>query len=89
MRACTSRLTFPHPFMLSGYSDELPAGTYDVLMEEERLEGPGFVTYRRSATYLATPPNRCCAGGGGMRRITEADLASALSPCIRRLSGTV
>jgi len=89
MRASTSRLTFPHPFMLSGYSDELPAGTYDVRTEEERIEGPGFIAYRRSATYLVTPHTRCRAGRDGMRRITEADLASALSPDIKRLSGTV
>ena len=31
MRSTKSTVTFEHPFLLSGYTDELPAGDYDVV----------------------------------------------------------
>lgn len=80
MRASRSRLTFPHPFILSGYADELPPGTYDVIVEEERLEGRGFIAYRRTATYLAIAWHGLRKARHEIRRITEADLAAALAP---------
>lgn len=89
MRASRSRLTFPYPFTLSGCSDEMPAGTYDVLVEEERLEGSGFVAYRRTATFLSPARNPPRAARADMRAITEADLEAALSHGIKQLAGTV
>lgn len=80
MRASRSRLTFRHPFILTGYADELPAGIYDVIVEEERLEGLGFIAYRRTATYLEITWRGLRAGRKEMRLITEADLAGALAP---------
>lgn len=83
MRSSTSRLSFPRPFVLSGYVDELPAGTYDVIVEEERLEGLSFVAYRRTATYLAISGQGLRTGRVEMRKITETDLATALAPHIK------
>jgi hypothetical protein len=77
MRSSTSRLSFPHPFILSGYPDELPAGSYDVIVEEERLDGISFVAYRRTATYIVISGHGLRAGRTEMRKITEADLVSA------------
>ncbi len=85
MRSSTSRLSFPHPFILSGYADELPAGTYDVIVEEERLEGLSFIAYRRTATYLAISGHGLRAGRTEMRKITESDLATALATQVKCL----
>ncbi|MFW8636105.1 hypothetical protein [Cribrihabitans pelagius] len=52
LRSTRSTVTFPRPFTLSGYSDELPAGEYEVLVEEELIETLSFTAYRRSAIYL-------------------------------------
>ena len=52
MRSTRSTVTFSSPFTLSGYPGDLPAGDYEVLVEEELLQGLSFEAYRRTATYL-------------------------------------
>ncbi|MBN8293256.1 hypothetical protein JI664_14875 [Rhodobacter sp. NTK016B] len=78
MRSTTTTVTFDHPFFLSGYPDELPAGTYDVIVEEERLEGLSFEAYRKTATYLAVNGRGRMAGRSELRAISERDLDMAL-----------
>ena len=41
-RITKSIVTFDHAFALGQYSDILPAGDYEVVLEEERLQGPSF-----------------------------------------------
>ena len=38
-RSTTSVVTFSFPFRLSGYEDELPPGSYEVVIDEELLGG--------------------------------------------------
>jgi len=71
-------VTFPNPFTLFGYLDELPAGEYEVLVEEELLEGLSFAAYRRTATYLTVRGKGRRAGHTELRPTTEKDLATAL-----------
>ena len=74
MRSTRSTVTFSKPFILSGYLDELPAGEYEVLVEEELLEGLSFAAYRRTATYLTVRGK----GRTELRPTTEKDLVTAL-----------
>ncbi|MBW0159381.1 hypothetical protein [Sedimentimonas flavescens] len=78
MRSTKSTVTFEHPFLLSGYTDELPAGDYDVVVEEELLEGLSFAAYRRTATYLTVRGKGRMAGLVERRPTSELDLETAL-----------
>ncbi|MCO8146944.1 hypothetical protein NHN26_17305, partial [Rhodovulum tesquicola] len=68
-----------NPFTVPGYSDELPAGDYDLLVEEELLQGLSFEAWRRTATYLTVQGRGSHAGRTEMRAMTEHDLTAALS----------
>ena len=79
MRSSRSTVTFFNPFALPGYSDKLPAGEYEVVVEEELLQGLSFEAYRRTATYLTVCGKGDRAGRTEMRPITARDLEMALS----------
>jgi hypothetical protein len=52
-------ITFQHPFRIKGIDRVLPAGAYDVITDEEMIEGLSFASFRRVATMImvpATPP---------------------------------
>ncbi|MEO0697892.1 MAG: hypothetical protein AAFY84_17555 [Pseudomonadota bacterium] len=51
-RTTTSTVTFVYPFVLPGYTNELPAGTYEVIAEDELLANLSFTAYRRIATHI-------------------------------------
>lgn len=78
MRSTSSTVTFSNSFTMPGYVGELPAGEYEVLVEEELLEGLSFEAYRRTATYLTVRGRGVHAGRTEMRPISEADLIGAL-----------
>ncbi len=73
-RSSTTMVRFSNSFVLSGSTDELPAGQYEVVTEEELLQGLSFQAYRRTATFL-TVHNR--AGRTEMRPISEQELSMA------------
>lgn len=79
MRSSRSTVMFSKAFTLSDYSDELPAGEYEVVIEEELLQGLSFEAYRRTATYLMVQGKGGRAGRTEMRPITASDLEMALS----------
>ena len=79
MRSTRSTVTFLNPFTLPGYPDDLPAGDYEVLVEEELLHGLSFEAYRRTATYLTVRGSGNHAGRTELRAISENDLKEALS----------
>ncbi len=79
IRSSKSMVTFTHSFALPGYPDELPAGEYEVVIEEELLRGLSFEAYRRMATYLTVHGKDGHAGRTEMRPINENDLEAALS----------
>lgn len=78
MRSTRSTVIFSNPFTLSGYLGELPAGDYEVLVEEEFFQGLGFQAYRRTATYLTVRGTGAHAGQPDLRATTENDLKEAL-----------
>jgi hypothetical protein len=48
-------VTFKHPFHIGGIGRRLPAGAYEVITEEETIEGLSLPTFRRTATILVVP----------------------------------
>lgn len=75
IRSSRRQVTFAHPFTLPGYVDLLPAGDYDVLIEEELLQGLSFEAYRRTSTHMMVTGQ---AGRVELRPITEKDLQAAI-----------
>ena len=57
MTTRTSRktVTFKMPFLLEGIDRSLPAGSYEVITDEELVEGLSFPVYRRIATMMLVP----------------------------------
>lgn len=79
MRSTRSTVTFSNPFTLPGYPGDLPAGDYEVLVEEELLQGLSFEAYRRTATYLTVRGRGGHSGRTELRAISDSDLKEALS----------
>jgi hypothetical protein len=48
-------VTFHGPFTLEGVGRPLPAGSYEVVTDEELIEGLSFPVYRRVATTMLVP----------------------------------
>ena len=83
-RTTTSTVTFGYPFALAGYPDELPAGDYEIVVDEDLLQGLNVAAYRRTATHLVFK-GRKGAGRTEMRPIFPEDLEQALSLDQQRL----
>lgn len=79
IRSSRSTVTFSNAFSLPGYPGELPAGDYDVLAEDELLQGLSFEAYRRTATYLHVIGRGARRGQSELRATTQGDLQAALS----------
>ncbi|MBP1805243.1 hypothetical protein [Rubellimicrobium aerolatum] len=71
-------VTFVHPFRIAGYEDELPAGEYQVELDEELLQGLSFEAYRRTGTFLLIGREASGRGSAEMRPIDPRDLEAAL-----------
>jgi len=54
-RSRRETVTFKHPFQLKGLGRLIPAGSYDVITDEEMIEGLSFASYRRTATMIIVP----------------------------------
>ncbi|QDL93259.1 hypothetical protein FDP22_16595 [Paroceanicella profunda] len=76
MRSSRRMVTFSRPFTLPGYADQFPAGAYEILIEEEQMQGLSFEAHRRTATFMTVHRR---GGRTEMRQIREADLAAALA----------
>ncbi len=55
MRTNRKTVTFKMPFSLEGVGRSLPAGSYEVITDEELIEGLSFPVYRRIATMMLVP----------------------------------
>lgn len=77
-RSLRSKVTFVGSFQLAGDEHLLPPGTYEVLIEEELLEGLSFEAYRRTGTYLMVDVRTNGTKVSEMRSITMEDLDAAL-----------
>ena len=68
-------VSFARPFRISGIDRQLPAGAYEVITDEEMIEGLSFPSFRRVATMMMVPAPR----GSAMEMISidPADLGDA------------
>jgi hypothetical protein len=69
MRTTRKTLTFKMPFSLEVLGRTLPAGSYEVITDEELIERLSFPVYRRIATNAGTGP-ACSISRNGDRRST-------------------
>ena len=75
-RTTTSSVTFLHPFVVAGYTDELPAGEYEVLADDEVMQSHSFAAYRQTATFLLINWH---TGKSELRAVDHRDLEFALA----------
>jgi hypothetical protein len=55
MRSRREMITFKHPFRIKGIDRLLPPGAYEVITDEEMIEGLSFASFRRIATMIMVP----------------------------------
>ena len=70
-------VTFKHPFQIRGIDRPLPAGAYEVITDEEMIEGLSFASYRRVATFIIVPAAASRGSTMEMISIGSVDLADA------------
>ena len=54
-RSRRETITFQRPFRIKGIDRLLPAGAYEVIADEEMIEGLSFAAFRRVATMIMVP----------------------------------
>jgi hypothetical protein len=54
-RSRRETITFKHSFRINGIDRSLPPGDYEVITDEEMIEGLSFAAYRRVATMIVVP----------------------------------
>ena len=55
VRSRRETITFKHPFQIKGIDRLLSAGAYEVITDEEMIEGLSFAAFRRVATMILVP----------------------------------
>ncbi|WP_040307959.1 hypothetical protein [Afipia felis] len=77
IRSRRDKFVFNHPFRIKGIDRLLAAGAYDVVTDEEMIEGLSFPCYRRIATMIMVPGALPHQHSMEMLPITSVDLADA------------
>jgi hypothetical protein len=77
MRSRRETITFRHPFRIKGIDRQLPAGAYDVVTDEEMIEGLSFASFRRVATMIMVPGAAPRSSSTEMICINSTDLFDA------------
>jgi hypothetical protein len=70
-------VTFKHAFRIKGIERQLPAGAYEVVTDEELIEGLSFPCFRRVATMIMVPAASPHRQSVEMISISSVDLADA------------
>ncbi|MCA1514665.1 hypothetical protein [Bradyrhizobium sp. NBAIM01] len=76
IRSRRETVIFKHPFQIRGIARILPAGTYEVVTDEEMIDSLTFAAYRRIATMI-TVPAEGARGTMEVLSIGSVDLANA------------
>jgi hypothetical protein len=77
MRSRRETITFRHPFRIKGVDRMLQAGAYEVITDEEMIEGLSFASFRRVATMIMVPGAAPRASSMEMISISAKDLTDA------------
>jgi hypothetical protein len=77
MRSRRETVTFRHPFRIKGIDRQLQPGAYEVITDEEMIEGLSFASFRRVATMIMVPGATPRASSMEMISISANDLTDA------------
>ena len=77
MRSRRETITFLHLFRIKGIDRLLPPGAYEVITDEEMIEGLSFASFRRVATLIMVPAAPPRSSTMEMISIGSIDLADA------------
>jgi hypothetical protein len=66
---------FKHPFRIKGIDRLMPPGAYEVVTDEEMIEGLSFQSFRRVATMIMVPG--IAPSSTEMISISSVDLSDA------------
>ena len=77
MRSRRETITFRHPFRIKGIDRLLSAGAYEVITDEEMIEGLSFASFRRVATMIMVPGAAPRSSSMEMISISAIDLGDA------------
>jgi hypothetical protein len=77
MRSRRETITFRHPFRIKGIDRQLSAGAYEVITDEEMIEGLSFASFRRVATMIMVPGAAPRSASMEMISISAVDLSDA------------
>jgi len=78
VRTTKSNVTFLKPFVLGGFDELLPSGTYQVETDEELLENLSFQAYRRVRVLIHLPAKSGRPGFSRTLTIDPNELDAAL-----------
>jgi hypothetical protein len=76
-RSRRETITFRQAFRIKGIDRQLAAGDYEVVTDEEMIEGLSFASFRRVATMIMVPGAPPHASSTEMLAISPVDLADA------------
>jgi hypothetical protein len=76
-RSRRETVTFRHAFRIRGVDRQLPAGAYEVITDEEMIEGLSFASFRRVATMFMVPAATAGNSTMEMISISSVDLSDA------------
>ena len=78
-RTRTSRLTLRRTFVIGGDAQPLPAGDYDLTIEEAQIDGLSFAAWRRTNSWLTVKGTGARTGRVELRPLSDSDLDLLLS----------
>jgi hypothetical protein len=85
IRSRRETITFKHPFQIEGIDRPLSAGAYEVITDEEMIEGLSFAAFRRVATMIMVPAASRSAAmemvSIGSIDLSDAQRIDASAPC--------
>lgn len=77
IRSRRETVTFKRPALIAGIGRTLAAGAYEVVTDDELIEGLSFPSYRRVATMIMVPGAPPHHHSTEMIAISAADLSEA------------
>src|SRR5437868_15397081 len=83
IRSRRETITFKHPFRINGVDRLLSTGAYEVITDDEMIEGLSFEVFRRVATVIMVPAAATRSTAMEMRATISFDLAGA--ECVEAL----